>query len=84
MANLIACAVCNQQISDSAQTCPHCGDPRTYSKSSAVTVKNVDMEFGTMIGFMVKAAIAAIPAAIILFIIGAVVMGMLGGMFGRH
>ena len=38
----------------------------------------IDMTFPTMVWFMVKMAIAAIPAFLILAAIGMVVMGVLG------
>lgn len=44
-----------------------------------VVVTDIQMPFGSMVVFMIKWAIAAIPAAIILFILGAVLMGMLAG-----
>jgi hypothetical protein len=47
-----------------------------------VTVVNMDMHFGTMVLFMVKLAIAAIPAAIILGVIGAIVFGLIGSGIG--
>lgn len=39
-----------------------------------VVVTDIDMKFGTMIIFMIKWAIAAIPATIILGLIGGVLM----------
>lgn len=47
-----------------------------------VTVVDIKMPFGSMVIFMIKWSIAAIPAAIILFLIGAIVFGVLGGIFG--
>lgn len=47
-----------------------------------VTIVDVKMPFLSMVIFMVKAAIAAIPAFIILAIIGSIIMTILGGMFG--
>lgn len=44
-----------------------------------VVVTNIQMPFGSMVVFMIKGAIAAIPAAIILFILGAILMGILAG-----
>lgn len=38
-----------------------------------VVVTDFDMSFGNMVGFMIKAAIAAIPALFILGVIGTVV-----------
>lgn len=52
-----------------------------------VVVTDFDMPFGSMVTFMVKWAIAAIPAVIILFIVFAIAGAMLGGMFAgllRH
>lgn len=46
---------------------------------SSVRIVDVDMPFGSMVKFMVKWAIAAIPALIILMIIGALVGTLLGG-----
>ena len=45
----------------------------TYVESSQaqrVTVTDIDMPFGSMVGFMVKWAIASIPALLILLLIG--------------
>jgi len=47
-----------------------------------VVITNIKMPFGSMVIFMVKAAIAAIPAFIILAIIGAIIAGVLGGLGG--
>ncbi len=47
-----------------------------------VTIVDVKMPFGSMVVFMVKAAIAAIPAVIVLMIIFTLVGLMLGGIFG--
>jgi hypothetical protein len=50
-----------------------------------VRIIDVKMPFGSMVVFMVKWAIAAIPALIILAVIGAVLSGLLFGMFsGTH
>ncbi|MEJ5365417.1 MAG: hypothetical protein WHS86_09970 [Desulfosoma sp.] len=43
-----------------------------------VVVVDVDMKFGTMVLFLVKLAIASIPAAIILFVVGLLVAMMFG------
>jgi hypothetical protein len=49
---------------------------------SEVTITDVKMPFGSMVVFMVKAAIASIPAVIILTIIYGVVAFMMAGIFG--
>ena len=42
-----------------------------------VVVTDIQMPFGSMVVFMIKWAIAAIPAAIILFSLGAIFMAIL-------
>ena len=46
----------------------------------AVVVTDIHMPFSSMVIFMVKWAIAAIPALIILTVIGALFWGILGGL----
>ncbi len=48
---------------------------------SEVTIVDVKMPFGSMVVFMVKAAIAAIPAVIILAIIFALLGAVFSGIF---
>ncbi len=48
------------------------------NNKNEVTIVDVKMPFLSMVTFMVKAAIAAIPAFIILTIIGVFTMGILG------
>ena len=48
------------------------------SNNQNVTVTDIKMPFGSMVEFMVKWAIASIPAFIILFLIGMMVMGVFG------
>lgn len=55
--------------------------------NNEVTVVDIKMPFFSMVIFMVKAAIAAIPAVIILSFVASVVMSLLTGFFGgpvRH
>ena len=47
--------------------------------NNEVTIVDIKMPFMSMVTFMVKAAIAAIPAIIILVFIGAFVMGIVTG-----
>ncbi len=44
-----------------------------------VNIVDVKMPFMSMVVFMVKAAIASIPAVIILAILGAIVVAVIGG-----
>ena len=52
------------------------------STGTEVTIVDVKMPFMSMVVFMVKGALAAIPAIIILSIIGAIIGMMLGGIAG--
>jgi hypothetical protein len=49
---------------------------------SEIIITDIKMPFISMVIFMVKAAIAAIPAIIILTILGAIVVTALGGFPG--
>jgi len=46
-----------------------------------VVVVDIRMRFTSMVIFLVKLAIASIPAAIILFLIGAALAAVFGGFF---
>src|SRR5713226_8819688 len=52
--------------------------------TNPVSVTDVDMPFLSMVRFMVKWAIAAIPAFIILMILGALFWGVILGTFGAR
>lgn len=58
------------------------GEMMDDSNMSNVNIVDISMPFMSMVVFMVKVTIAAIPAVIILSILGAVVGGILGGVFG--
>lgn len=47
-----------------------------------VTITDVKMPFSSMVVFMVKWALAAIPALIILAIVFAILVSIFGGLFG--
>ena len=47
-----------------------------------ITIVDIRMPFWSMVIFMVKAAIASIPAFIILSVIGSLVFALLGSLFG--
>lgn len=48
--------------------------------NNQVVITDIKMPFISMVVFMVKWAIAAIPAIIILSVLGAVLAGILGGL----
>ena len=52
------------------------------SNDSQVTVVDVRMPFLSMVVFMVKWAIASIPAIIILAVLGSIVVSIFRGFFG--
>jgi hypothetical protein len=49
---------------------------------NSVVVTDIKMPFGSMVVFMVKWAIATIPAIIILTVIGSIIFGVLSWLFG--
>ncbi|MBP6583533.1 MAG: hypothetical protein KA204_08760 [Chromatiaceae bacterium] len=53
-----------------------------YRNAGEVTVVDIKMPFLSIVVFMVKASIAAIPAVIILTLVGSLVMSILGSLFG--
>jgi hypothetical protein len=55
-------------------------DSEVLKLENRVVVKDLDMPFGSMVTFMVKWAIAAIPALIILSLIGTALFGILAGL----
>lgn len=56
----------------------------TSSDPSPVRIVDIKMPFGSMVVFMVKWAIAAIPAIIILALVGLLVSGLVTGIFMGH
>ncbi|HOE73962.1 MAG TPA: hypothetical protein PK972_13900 [Deltaproteobacteria bacterium] len=53
----------------------------TTKRDNGVVVLDVNMSFGSMVLFMVKWAVAVIPALIILFFLGSIFIGLCGGLF---
>ncbi|NVZ10572.1 hypothetical protein HW932_15005 [Allochromatium humboldtianum] len=54
----------------------------TSEQNTRVTVVDIQMPFLSMVVFMVKAAIASIPAVFILTVIASVFMAILSALFG--
>lgn len=76
---IAACEDCGGTVSRLALSCPHCGRPfGRHVDASPVHVMDVRMDFMSMIGFMVKWAIASIPAFIILVTIFFTVVPVIG------
>ncbi len=57
------------------------GSTSSKVRTNEVQVTSIDMPFDNMVFFMVKWAIASIPAFIILFLIGAILTGIFGSLF---
>ena len=83
----IKCKKCNNYIDEkNKDNCPGCGAKNKITIKNekpknvqAVKVIDFDMEFGSMVIFIIKWTIASIPAMIILFIIGMVFLMLVGG-----
>lgn len=58
-------------------------DQKAYPSTSSVTVRDFDMTFFSMVGFIVKVTFAAIPAAIIIGIIWLFAIGLLGSLVSK-
>lgn len=56
-------------------------EPIVFPEQMAVRVVDIKMPFWSMVVFMVKWAIASIPAFIILAFIGTLLIALFGGMF---
>ena len=54
----------------------------TPQEPTPMRIVDIRMPFGSMVVFMVKWAIAAIPAVLILVVLGAILTGVLGGIVG--
>jgi len=75
---LIECYECKAKISDTAAACPHCGAlPPDAVHTLPVFVSDLNMKFGTMFWFMIKAAVAAVPAAVVLYTASTVIGGLI-------
>jgi len=59
----------------------YAGAAATEPAPQPVVIKDFDMPFGSMVSFIVKWTIAAIPALLILFVLFAVVSAAIGGFF---
>jgi hypothetical protein len=75
---LIECPECKGQVSDSAASCPHCGAiPLDPANSLPVEVFNADVKFMTIFWFFIKAAVAAVPAVIVIYTAWTIAGGIL-------
>ncbi|MBI5278153.1 MAG: zinc ribbon domain-containing protein [Burkholderiales bacterium] len=75
---LIECWECKAKISDTAASCPQCGaQPSEDDHPLSVAVNDLDMKFSSMFWFLIKAAVAAVPAVVVLYTAATVVGGVI-------
>jgi hypothetical protein len=76
---LIECPECKAKVSDTAASCPACGAlPVDAGRSLSVVVSDLDMKFSTIFWFLIKAAVAAVPAVVVLYTASTVIGGIIG------
>lgn len=75
---LALCADCGGRVSKKAHLCPHCGRPFGTVPRHDVTVRDVQMRFGSMVAMLVGFAFASIPALLILIAIAVFIFGAFG------
>lgn len=54
-------------------------DPTQQQRAALVVISGVDIRFWDLVKLQVKFALAAIPAMIILFVFGAIIIGAIRG-----
>lgn len=78
------CPHCSAESGDDRPICWKCHKdftaPVNGAPIAAVRIVDVDMPFWSMVSFMVKWAIATIPALVLLFLAGAVIVALFGGL----
>jgi len=90
---LIKCPECGAEVSAAARFCPKCGDTfgaiavkvtdENKGTIQSVVVTDINMTFSSMVSFMIKWALATIPAAIILAGIFFIFTGLFAGFMSR-
>ena len=66
------------ELPSGLKRCLDCSNEWGIARTNSVYIKDINMSFSSMVIFMVKWAIASIPALIILFMIGMILMGLFG------
>ncbi len=75
---LVDCYECSAKVSDHAPICPHCGalNPNPI-QSLPVEVADFEMNFGSMVWFLIKGSFAAVPAVIVIYLVWTVIGGVM-------
>ena len=93
--DMLRCSNCGADTTPGPSHCPQCGASLKTAAAvrivgatesepicrTRVVVTDVDMPFGSMVVFMVKWGIAAIPAVLILTVVWFIVAAMFAGAF---
>lgn len=83
---LVDCPECTSDVSEYADSCPHCGYPfkdTDGNGSGGVVLEGIDIGFNSWAFILLKAGIAAVPVVIVLYLVLGVVGAMfIGGLFG--
>jgi hypothetical protein len=75
---LVDCYECKAKISEHATACPHCGAvSEDAAESLPVEVVDLNMRFGTMFWFLIKASFAAVPAVVVIYSAWIIIGGVL-------
>ena len=87
--SLIDCPECAKDVSEHADSCPHCGYPFQQSDAdtkAGVVLTDIDIGFNSWALILLKAGIAAVPvviiASLLYFVLTALVAGGLLGFGG--
>ena len=87
--SLVDCPECTHDVSEYADSCPHCGYPfgeTNTDSETGVVLTDIDIGFNSWALILLKAGIAAVPvviiASLLYFILTALVAGGLLGLGG--
>jgi len=80
--SLVDCPECAQDVSEYADSCPHCGYPFEQSDADAgagVVLTDIDIDFNSWALILLKAGIAAVPVVIIASLLYLVLTALIAG-----
>lgn len=80
--SLIDCPECTHDVSEHAESCPHCGYPFQQSDTDAeagVVLTDIDIGFNSWALILLKAGIAGVPVAILVSLLYIILSALLAG-----
>jgi hypothetical protein len=80
--SLIDCPECAGDVSEHADSCPHCGYPFQQSDADSragVVLRDIDIGFNSWALILLKAGLAAVPVAIIASLLYFVLSALIAG-----